>query len=441
MIKKTFIQVLIFLLLNSYMSFSQKKDSLSITLKDAVRKGLENNFGIRISKKDLEIAENNDSWGNAGLLPTVSLSADQINRFDNSENQYTAGREDSYLGSLSPGINIRLNLFKGFSVKITKQNLEHLKSLSEGKLQLMLENTVADIVNAYNLVLSEEEKLKVAEELMNLSKDRYRYILTKKDLGLSVTYQVLQEKNSFLTDSANYLSELADKENAMRELCKLLGDTKIFDYKLTDSLKIIDKVFDLSELENQMYRNNASLNIQNTNLQIAENNIKSAKSSLYPSLSLNAGADQSNSIYTVQSNSDYSYSYGAYANLTLLYSVFNGNSRKRAIDNAKIETEKNRLKIDELKMILRNNLYNLYEMYKIRKQMLKVAQENYYAAKLNLKISKEKYKSGIINSFNFRDVQIRYMNAAFVLSQSKYFLNMSYNDLLKITGRILEEYK
>ena len=429
------------MLLNSFVSFSQEKDSLSITLEDAVRKGLENNFGIRISKKDLEIAENNDSWGKAGLLPNVSVSANQINRFDNSESQYTGNREDSYLNSLSPGLNVRMNLFNGFSVKITKQNLEHLKSLSEGNLQFTLENTVADIVNAYNSVLLEEEKLKVAKDLMTLSKDRYQYILMKKDLGLSVTYQVLQEKNSFLTDSANYLTELMDKENAVRELSKVLGDTKIFDYHLTDSLKIIDTVFDLPELENQMYENNASLNIQNTNLQIVENNIKLAKSSLYPSLSLNAGADQSNSMYTVQSNSTYSYSYGVYANLALSYSIFNGNNRKRAIDNAKIETEKSQLKIDELKMILRNNLYNLYEMYKIRKQMLNVAQENYKAATLNLEISEEKFKSGIINSFNYRDVQVRYMNAAFALSQSKYYLNMRYNDLLKITGKILEEYK
>jgi len=438
--KKTALVIsFIFLLFTT--EFAQTKDFVSISLKEAVSKGLENNFGIRISAKDLTVAKNNDSWGKAGLYPNVSVGANQINRYDNSPSKLTDGRDDSYMNSLTPYLNVRMNLFNGFSVKITKENLDKLKSLSEGNLRLTLENTVADIINAYNSVLLGDEKLKVTEDLMKLSKDRYTYMLMKKDLGLSVTYQVLQEKNSFLTDSSNYLLQLMNKENAVRELSKVLGDTQIFDYELTDSLKVIDTDFNLADLETQMYRNNASLNIQETNNQIIENNIKTAKSSLYPSLSLNIGTEQTNSLLNYNSQSSHSYSYDAYANLALSYSVFNGNNRKRAIANAKIDAEKSQLKIDELKMILRNNLYNLYEMYNIRKQMLNVARENFKAASLNLEISKEKFQSGIINSFNYRDIQIVYMNAAFALSQSKYYLNLRYNDLLKITGNILEDYQ
>lgn len=439
--KKYIILILSIFIFLSINGFAQKKDSLKISLSVAVKKGLENNFGIRISQKDVQKAENNNSWGKAGLLPTVSLGANQINRYDNSASQFTDERNESYMNSLTPYLNVRMNIFSGFSVKISKQNLQQLQSLSEGNLQLTLENTVADIINAYNSVLLENEKLKVTEDLMKLSKDRYKYILLKKDLGLSVTYQVLQEKNSFLTDSSNYLSQLMNTQNAMREFSKVLGDKKITNYKLTDSLEVKDKNFDLAELENQMYDNNASLKIQSINNLILENNIKLSKSSLYPSLSLNAGADHTNSVIKYNSESSTSYVYDAYVNLSLLYTVFNGNNRNRAIANAKIDAEKSQLQIDELKMVLRNNLYNLYEMYNIRKQMLNVARENCIAASLNLEISKEKYQSGIINSFNFRDIQIVYMNAAFALSQSKYYMIMRYNDLLKITGKILEEYK
>ncbi|RLD52327.1 MAG: hypothetical protein DRI94_03495 [Bacteroidetes bacterium] len=439
--KHIFILFFSLLFLNSFKTQAQETDSLNLSLKQAVQKGLENNFGIRISKKDLNAAENSNSWGKAGLLPSVSVGANQTNRYDNSASQFSAGRDESYMNSLTPYLNLRMNLFSGFSVKISKENLEHLQSLSEGNLQMTLENSIADIINAYNSVLLENEKLKVTKDLMQLSKDRYNYILMKKDLGLSVSYQVLQEKNSFLTDSSNYLTQLMNTQNVMRELGKTLGDNNIINYILTDSLEIKDKNFILADLENQMYENNASLNIQYINNKIVENNIKLAKSSLYPSLSLNAGADHTNSMMKYNTQSSTSYSYDAYANLALTYTVFNGNNRKRAIENAKIDAEKSQLQIDELKMILRNNLYNLFEMYRIRKQMLKVAEENFKAASLNLEISQEKFKSGIINSFNYRDVQILYMNAAFALSQSKYYLLVKYNDLLRMTGKISEEYQ
>ncbi len=439
--KNKTILIISILIITAASGFAQNKDSLNLSIAEAVRTGLENNFGIRITKKDLDVAKNNNSWGKAGLLPTVSVGANQINRYDNSASNYTDGRDDIFMNSLTPYLNLRLNLFSGFSVKISKQNLEHLQSLSEGNLQITLENTVADIVNAYNSVLLENEKLKVTEDLMKLSKDRYNYILVKKELGLSVTYQVLQEKNAFLTDSSNYLSQLMNTQNAMREFNKVLGDIEIKNYKLTDSLRIINNKFVLADLETHMYENNATLKTQFINNQIIENNIKLAKSSLYPSLSLNAGADHTNSFLKYNSVSSTSYSYDAYVNAALSYTIFNGNNRKRAVANAKINAEKSQLKTDELKMILRNNLYNLYEMYMIRKQMLDVAQENFKAASLNLEISKEKFQSGVINSFNYRDVQIVYMNTAFALSQSKYYLNLRYNDLLKITGQILEEYQ
>ncbi len=439
--KKIRISAAAIFILFTVSSFAQNADSLNLSLTEAVKKGLENNFGIRISKKDLNIAENNNSWGKAGLLPTISLGANQVNRYDNSESQYTDGRDDIYMNSLTPYLNLRMNLFSGFSVKISKENLEHLQSLSEGNLQMTLENTVADIINSYNSVLLENEKLKVTEDLMKLSKDRYTYMLMKKKLGLSVTYQVLQEKNAFLTDSSNYLSQLMNTQNAMREFNKVLGDTEITNYKLTDSLEVKNTDFILADLESQMYEHNSSLKTQNVSNRIAENNIKLAKSSLYPSLSLNAGADHTNSYLKYNSVSSTSYSYDAYVNATLSYTVFNGNNRKRAIANAKIDAEKSKLKTDELKMILRNNLYNLYEMYEIRKQMYEVAEENFKAAELNLKISQEKFKSGVINSFNYRDIQILYMNAAFALSQSKYYMIMRYNDLLKITGKITEAYQ
>ncbi len=440
MIKKIITAILSVLIIYPN-SFAQQNDSLKLSLKDAVQKTLEHNFGILLSQKDLEKAEQNDSWGKAGLYPLISAGAGQNNRYDNIESLYTNGRDESYKSSLTPYINIQMNLFKGFSVKITKENLEHLKSVSESKLRLTAENTLTQLINAYNAVLLENEKLKVTEYLMQLSKDRYKYELIRQKLGLSVSYKVLQEKNAFLTDSSNYLSQLMNTRSAMRELGKIMGDKEINDYMLTDSLRIKQTDFDLADLENKMYENNTDLKILLTDKQIKENNVKLAKSSLYPSLSLNAGADHTNSYLKYNSVSSTSYSYDAYAGLSLSYNIFNGNNRKRNINEAKIDAEKSQIQTEELKTVLRNNLYNLYEMYQTRKQLLKVAEENFKAASLNLEISKDKFRTGVINSFNFRDIQKVYLNSAFALSQAKYYLIMTYNDLLRISGQIYEAYQ
>jgi len=71
--------------------------------------------------------------------------------------------------------------------------------------------------------------------------------------------------------------------------------------------------------------------------------------------------------------------------------------------------------------------------------LLKVAEENYKAAKLNLEISKEKFDVGAINSFNYRDVQVGYLNTAFALLQAKFNLISTHTDLKKVTGSLLDK--
>ncbi|MCF6366801.1 MAG: TolC family protein [Bacteroidales bacterium] len=94
------------------------------------------------------------------------------------------------------------------------------------------------------------------------------------------------------------------------------------------------------------------------------------------------------------------------------------------------------LKIEELEMIMRNNLHTIWQLFENRKQLLRVSEENYKASKLNLDIAGEKFNAGAINSFNYRDFQIAYLNTAYSLLQSKYNLIVTENDLKKITGSL-----
>ena len=51
-------------------------------------------------------------------------------------------------------------------------------------------------------------------------------------------------------------------------------------------------------------------------------------------------------------------------------------------------------------------------LYQLRQEPFKLAEENLEAAELNLELSRERYENGSLNSFNYRDVQQIYLNAA-----------------------------
>ena len=430
--------IIVTALLSAFISNAQTDTIISLTLDESIVIGLKNNYQILISQKDFEISENNNTWGNAGMLPTVTVGVSQANMFTNSDNLLIGERTDLITNSITPNLNAQMVLFNGFAIRLNKRNLEKFEELSEMSLRTTLENTISDIIRAYYSVLLENEKLKVTEELMNLSRDRYNYFLLKKDLGVAVTYDVLQLQNNFLTDSSTYLLQLMNSKSAVRELSKTLGDTALNEYEPTDDFITPDTTYILDDLERMMFMNNSALQMQYINTEVVENSIKLAKSSLYPSLTFSTGADHSNiSGGDLNDNQYTTYSYGAYANLNLSYTIFNGNNRRRNISNSKIEADKIRLQIEELEMVMRNNLFIIRQLFENQKQLLKVAEENYKAAKLNLDISKEKFDVGAINSFNYRDVQLAYINIAYALLQAKFNFITTHTDLKKITGSLI----
>lgn len=94
-------------------------------------------------------------------------------------------------------------------------------------------------------------------------------------------------------------------------------------------------------------------------------------------------------------------------------------------------------KIETGEVALTNELFNLYDYYEVRLELLNVANENLDAAELNPSISEEKYRSGVINSFNYRDIQLIYMSVSYQRLQAVYNLISSRAGLTRITGGFL----
>ncbi|HSG68571.1 MAG TPA: TolC family protein, partial [Bacteroidales bacterium] len=231
-----------------------------LSLADALALGLENNYQIRISDENISIAENNNSWGKAGLFPAITLGALQYNRFDEADSRTVPGERDSYYTNLiTPYANLNWSLFRGFAVHINKDKLGALQEYSEGYATIVVENTIQGIVLAYYNALLQEELLAVTAEVKSLSRDRYDYIMFKKELGGAVTYDVLQAKNAYLDDSTTNLRQQLNVRNAYLNLRLLLGEERNIQYNLTDEFSVNMIDYSLDTLMQQMMSSNQTI--------------------------------------------------------------------------------------------------------------------------------------------------------------------------------------
>ena len=419
---------------------SQQISDLSI--EDAVSIALKQNFDIQISQQYLESARINNSWAAAGMFPSLNVGVAQTNRWDNRESQINDDRQGSMTAGLRPYIQLNWMLFNGFSVYIAKDKLELIEELSEGNAALVVENKIQAVVLAYYQNLKNKERLESINNVMTLSRDRYEYVQTKKQFGSSVTYDVLQAHNAYLSDSTNYLLQSLELKKSLLNLNLLMGVEKESVYNLTSDFVAVVEDYQYFDLEEKMNSNNTTLLNQYINQEVLKKDIGLAKALVWPNLSMNAGSDySSNYLKNADMDANNSYSYDFYVNFSLNFNLFNGGKTRRAIKQSNIQQEIGNIEIAQIKQILSNGLLTVFEMYEIRKQLLAVADARLQTSELNLNLSTEKFRNGTINSFNFRDVQIQYINAEFSRLEAVYNLINTHTELLRVTGGIISEFE
>src|SRR5665647_133591 len=84
---------LLFLLFIQTLFFNARlfaQDSL-LTPQDAVKYAIENNYGIIISKNNIEIGSINNNWANAGAVPVVSATANKVVGINNLQQKLSNG--------------------------------------------------------------------------------------------------------------------------------------------------------------------------------------------------------------------------------------------------------------------------------------------------------------------------------------------------------------
>jgi outer membrane protein len=432
--------VLMVLVLGTVNGMAGEVEGLS--LEDALKKGLENNFSIQVARQNLKIAENNNNWGTAGRYPTLNLGLNFNNSYKDDPSQNTPGeRETSTMNILNPYVNLRWTLFNGFAIKITRAKLAYLNEISEGNAAIVVENTLQGIVLAYYRALLEQEKLQIVNEVLKLSKDRFDYVMERKNVGAAATYDVLQTKIAWLNDTSNVLLQEMNVKSAMRNLNLVLGEPAEQEYGLTGEFTVKMHRYQLQDLLAKLNQSNKTLKNQYINQDILKKDIALQRSSLYPSLSLNSGINRFGTrikFENVPAINSASYDY--YINFSVSLNLFNGGNTRRAIANAKIQEKIGNIQLEEVKLSLGNFLRTTLELYNVRKQLHTVADERIASARLNLDISDQKFKSGAINSFNYRDVQLSYLNAAFGKLQAIYDLIDTHSQLMRLTGGVISEY-
>ena len=344
---------------------------------------------------------------------------------------------------VSGGLAMNWTIFNGFAVRANKTKLEQLELQSENTATLAIENTIHGIILAYYQAKMQIEQLTLLNNVMTLSKEKFKQQQVKSDLGIGVKFDLLQFEGNLYTDSSNKILQNLAQRNSVRNLNLIMGEEVDKEWNLTSEIKPDLNIKDLSTLKKEMLSNNTNIKNQYINIALTQQDISLAKSQFFPVLSFNSGLNSNvgvlntNDVNSPISNAQ-SKNLNYYGNFTLNFKLYDGGKVRRGIKALELQNEVDQLRTSQMTDQLNFELTNVYELYLTRLQIFELTRKAFFVSKDNMDIAKLKEESGLINSFNFRDIQMAYLSAGVALYQASYDLLESNATLLKMTGKIIQ---
>lgn len=263
-------------------------------LNRCISTAIEQNFSLQVVRNREDIASNNFTRGNAGMLPTVTST----NRFGGTINNTTQNLADgSQTGANgihnttgSTSVNMGMTIFRGFQVQNTYQKLSHQRDLGGLNTQMSIENLVARIVAEYHYYIQQLTLYENMAYAVSLSRERVRIDEQRYLLGSASKVQYLQSMVYLNADSSRYARQREVLRSSQIRLNKLMAiDDLGQDIALRDSLIRIDEQLLYDNLLNNTIALNTSLQIASKNQTITELDYNIIAARAYPYLTANAG--------------------------------------------------------------------------------------------------------------------------------------------------------
>ncbi len=428
--------VAIFLLMQCA-SFMLKAQGL-LTPKDAVQIALENNFEIKLSQNDLKIAQENTTYGNAGMLPNVTGNFSQNNSVMNSSQVQANGDERSLSNAknnnMSYGVSIGWTVFDGFAMFSRYEQLKELQKQGEYELKRTILAKVSDVISTYYTIVEQQNLLNAIDSSINISMERLRTAENRFMIGKASRLEVLNVQVNLNEDESSRLRQANVVKNLKINLNSLMARALDIEFDVEREVEYDDSLI-YDELLDKAKQYNPDLQIIAINRRMAELEIKRIKGNRYPVVRLNTGynfSSSESSLGFVSSSNSRGLNYGVTASINL----FDGFNQRRNERVAKIQLDNSNLMIDQQQLLIKTAMSTAFQSYQTNLSLARLEENNADIARQNLNITLEKYKIGTISAVEFRDAQENFINAVSRFNSSRLQAKLSELELKEMIGNI-----
>lgn len=425
--------IIYFLLLLSFKTGAQ----VPLTLTSAIDTALKSNFDIRIARINSTISVTNNSYGNAGGLPSVNATAGDNNSLYNLKQKTSSGIDITKNGvnssSYNAGLTASIVLFNGFRIIATKGRLNLLQHQSELLLNQQIQNTIAAIMVSYYDILRQQSYLSIIQSSLDVSAKKLEIIKNRSDVGMANEADILQAQMDLNENEQNLKSQLVIIEQDKTNLLQLIGAKQFFSVLINDTI-LVDETIHRDSVITFLEKNPQYLSADQQ-VRINEQIVKEVRSQRYPSVRLNTGYN-----FTYSSSSAgfnlFTQNYGPTVGATMAVPIFNGTIYKTQQEVARYNVENARLQKESLMLSLKADAIKTFEAYQSSMVQMKTQKTSYEDARKLVSIVVQRFRLNQATILDLKAAQQSYESAGYTFVNLQYAAKAAEIELKRLTYRL-----
>jgi len=407
-----------------------------LTLENAIKTALENNYEIKIAQNNTKVGTTNNSFANAGMLPSINVNLTNNNSQLNTKQTQADGTVRQLDGAknmnLSFGVGLDWTVFDGLSMFARKEQLNVLEAQGKTALQATILSKISEVYLTYFDLVQQQQNLASIDTAIVISTQRVTTAQNRFSIGKASKLEVLNAQVDLNSDLSLQLKQKEFYRIAKIRMNELLIRDLKTDFQVVNEI-VLDQNLDFNALKLAAESQNPTLQNQIISKKIAEINLKQVKANRYPTVRLTSGynfTESEASLGFITQSSGKGFVYG----VTATVPVFNGFLQHKNEKVANYQVENANWLLQQQKLALETQLNTLFTSYQTNNELVKIEAKNVEIAKQNLDITLAKFKIGTITTIEFRTAQQNFVEANLRYATAQYQTKISEINLNELAG-------